>query len=354
MNPLETIVSLSHEFGTADYVKGGGGNTSCKSADTLWVKPSGTTLSGLAAETFVRMSRAKLGGLYGLAVPAESAAREALVKDVMAAAVLPGQGGRPSVEAPLHDVLSGTFVVHTHPALVNGMTCAARGAEVCARLFPAALWVPYIDPGYTLCMDVRRRVLEYAAQHGRQPAVLVLENHGIFVTGSTAPEIRETYGRVMDALRNEYRTAGVQTALAQGAAAPADRVEAVGSRLRELLGAEAAVVAYGGAFSAATGPISPDHIVYSKAFPYTGALTGEGIAAFRKRHGYTPLVYVLPEGVFAIGVSQKKADLALELAKDGALILQVAEAFGGVRYMSDRARLFIENWEVESYRQKQM
>ncbi|MDK2858172.1 MAG: hypothetical protein PWQ89_1291, partial [Verrucomicrobiota bacterium] len=39
MQDLKTIVELSHEFGTADYVKGGGGNTSVKNAATLWVKP---------------------------------------------------------------------------------------------------------------------------------------------------------------------------------------------------------------------------------------------------------------------------------------------------------------------------
>jgi hypothetical protein len=46
--------------------------------------------------------------------------------------------------------------------------------------------------------------------------------------------------------------------------------------------------------------------------------------------------------------------LALELAIDGAMIMHYARAFGGIQFMSDRARAFIENWEVESYRKKQM
>ena len=58
MTDLEVIVKLSHEFGSADYVKGGGGNTSVKNDRTLWVKPSGTTLGGLTTETFVAMNRA--------------------------------------------------------------------------------------------------------------------------------------------------------------------------------------------------------------------------------------------------------------------------------------------------------
>ena len=63
MGSLATIVELSHEFGTADYVRGGGGNTSVKDERTLWVKPSGTTLAGLTPDTFVAMSRAGINEL---------------------------------------------------------------------------------------------------------------------------------------------------------------------------------------------------------------------------------------------------------------------------------------------------
>jgi len=349
-----TVAELSREFGTSGYVQGGGGNSSCKSADTLWVKPSGTTLSGMTPQTFVRMSRTKLDALFGLAVPTDAAAREALVKDVMAAAVLPGQKARASVEAPLHNVLGGTYVVHTHPALVNGMTCAAGGAEACARLFPDALWVPYIDPGYTLCIDVRKRVIEYAARRGRQPNLLVLENHGIFVTADTAEGVRILYRTVMDALRGQYRRAGIEMCLPECPVAPAEQVESTCRELRAILGAAAAGIAYGGRFDVAPGPISPDHIVYAKSHPCSGPLSREGVAAFHKQHGYLPLVFALDAGVFTTGEKQSRADLVLEMARDGALVMRLAAAFGGIQYMTERAKKFIENWEVESYRQKQM
>ena len=353
-NLLQTITALSHEFGTPDYVRGGGGNTSCKSADTLWVKPSGTTLAGLQPETFVALDRAALGKLFSLAIPAEATAREALVKDVMAAAVKPGQTARPSVEAPLHDVLHGTFVVHTHPALVNGLTCSRQGAKVCAELFPDALWIPYIDPGYTLCMDVRRRVQEYTAKHSRAPSLLLLENHGIFVTGNTPDEIRAIYRRVLDALRRKYATAGIVTTLPIAPPALPDVVEPVKAQLRDTISSHATGIAYSGRFAVAPGPISPDHIVYSKSFPFTGALARPNIEAFRQKHGYAPMVISTPLGVFGVGLNQKKAELALELAQDGALVQQLAAAFGGIQYMTDRAREFIEHWEVESYRAQQM
>lgn len=273
MQLLETITQLSHEFGTPDFVKGGGGNTSCKNADTLWVKPSGTTLAGLAPEKFVALNRQKLARLYTVEIPSNSSAREALVKDLMAAAVLPGHTGRPSVEAPLHDILPGTFVVHTHSALVNGLTCAKQGAAACARLFPDALWIPYIDPGFTLCMDVRRRL--------RGQRLVILENHGIFVSGDTADEVRSTYRRVLDALRGEYQKAGIPTELKPGPIPNAPE------------------------------PVSPDHMVYTN-----------------------------------------HPKLGPEMAKDCALIRQLAVAFGGMQLLDERAQKFIREWEVEAYRQK--
>jgi rhamnose utilization protein RhaD (predicted bifunctional aldolase and dehydrogenase) len=354
MDLLNEIVKLSHEFGTPDYVKGGGGNTSCKSAESLWVKPSGTTLGGMTPSTFVAMNRSAMQRLYALSVPADSQAREALVKDVMAESVMPGHTGRPSVEAPLHELLTGTFVVHTHPALVNGMTCSRTGAVVCARLFPDALWIPYIDPGFTLCVDVRKRVREFVSRSGKSPSLIFLENHGVFVTGDTADEIRSTYRRVMETLRAEYSRAGIAMTLSLAAPADAGAVEAVRAMIYGVMGPDASAIVNAAGFAVAEGPVSPDHIVYSKSFAYTGELTRSGMSAFRAAHGYMPKVIVTPAGVFGVSPAMKQAALALELAQDGALVCQLARAFGGIQFMSDRARLFIENWEVESYRQKQV
>ena len=349
---LDTIIDLSHEFGTPDYVKGGGGNTSAKDADTLWVKPSGTTLAGLTAQTMVAMDRAKLGRLYAVPTPSAPAAREALVKDMMAAAVRPESKGRPSVEAPLHDTFSARYVVHTHPALVNGMTCGRDGEAACRRLFPDALWMPYIDPGYTLCMEVRKALKARVARDGREPELLFLENHGLFVAADTAAGIRAAYDRVMRALAAEYRQAGVSAILKTGPAPAAADVTAMTQHLQAALGPDAAGVAAGGAIPVPAGPISPDHIVYSKSYPLRVSPTAAAVAQYKAKYGYAPKVVVAGGAVWGVGTNAKNAALALEFAQDGALVEQLAAAFGGIRYLSDRARDFIDNWEVESYRRQ--
>ena len=350
MNEMDVIVELSHELGGPAYVKGGGGNTSVKNESTLWVKPSGTTLSGLTPERFVAMNRAKIDDLYAVPTPKDAGAREETVKNLMAAAV-ENDAGRPSVEAPLHNVFEATYVVHTHPMLVNGLTCAVDGEAACERLFPDALWVEYIDPGYTLCMVVRERIQRYKAEHEHQPALVVLQNHGIFVAADTAEEIRALYSRVMDAVREEYLAAGIELDLAIADTPVAPETEAA---IQSTFGADAAFLASSGLFPVAPGPITPDHLVYARAYPYSGSLGAKGADAYRAEHGFAPKIVIAGDRVYGIGSSQKNADLALELAQDGAFVMQLSVAYGGINYMTAGQREFIENWEVEAYRQAQV
>ena len=350
MKEIQTIIELSHEFGTKDYVKGGGGNVSVKNETTLWVKPSGTTLAELTEDSLLEMNRTKIDKLYSVKKPSEAVEREELVKNMMADAVV-SDSGRPSVEAPLHNVFGATYVVHTHPALLNGLTCAKNGATACQRLFPDALWVEYIDPGYTLCMEVRKRIENFKATNGCEPALLILQNHGIFAAADTANEIRELYNRVMSTLSTKYKKTDISTVLT---ISESEDSTVTTDAIQSLFGDDANFISSCEMFGYAPGPITPDHLVYSKAFPFTDELTIEKAQAYKKKRGYVPKIVIAEDNVYGIGVSQKNADLALELAQDGALVKQFSEAFGGIQYMTDSQRKFIENWEVEAYRQKQM
>lgn len=348
---LQEITALSHEFGTPDHVKGGGGNTSFKDGQTVWVKPSGTTLADLRPENFVAVDRRKLAALYEMEVPPDSAEREARVKDLMMRAVCGGSRGRPSVETPLHDILEAPFVVHTHTTLVNGLTCSREGRAAAARIFPDALWVPYTDPGFTLSMIVRRMVGAYREARGRQPTVILLENHGVFVAGRTPEEIRAIYADILEKVSANYRRADISMYLKEEPPQPTAAEERA---IRELLGRDAAEVVAAPAFAVAEGPLTPDHIVYARAIPFTGPLRRERVEAFVRDHGYPPRVVATGSSVYGIGRSRIAAQRALDLARDGGLVRQLAQAFGGVQYMTRDARRFIETWEVESYREQQI
>jgi len=107
MQELTETAALSRKFGaTEDYVFLGGGNTSFKTNDTLYIKPSGTTLATLQPEQMIAMERSAIRRLFSEELPEGTWEREAAVKDFMALAVRPVGSGRPSVEAPIHEVIN--------------------------------------------------------------------------------------------------------------------------------------------------------------------------------------------------------------------------------------------------------
>lgn len=350
---LHTISALSVEFGGERYVRGGGGNTSCKNGSTLWVKPSGLALSDMTPDGFVALSRERLDRLYDAVFPADAAGREGAVKDFMAGTVVPGSKGRPSVEAPLHNSFPQRFVVHTHPALVNGLTCGGAGEEACARLFPGALWLDFVEPGYTLSMKVREAMRAYEKRNGVMPEMLFLGNHGLFIAHDEAAGVRRLHGEVMGKVAAEVEKAGFSGEPARGPAPDAAVAAGVADRVRAVLKDDATAVSPGGWFKIPEGAASPDHIVYCRSYMFEGEPVAAALETYHGKHGYWPRVVAAPEGVFGFGPTQKVADLALELAWDAALVARYACAFGGMHYLEKRFIDFIEAWEVESYRQKQ-
>ena len=119
---LSQIVTISNRYGAnPDFVLAGGGNTSYKDSDFLYIKGSGTTLANITEDGFVKMNRGKLNAMFEKAYSADPAQREAQVlEDMMDAREKTELSKRPSVETLLHHLIPYTYIVHTHPALLNG------------------------------------------------------------------------------------------------------------------------------------------------------------------------------------------------------------------------------------------
>ena len=178
----------------------GGGNTSFKDDATLTIKASGTALADSTAEGFVEMDRAALTGLLDRDLGADVTAREDRFKQaIMEARLHPERGQRPSVECTLHNLIPGRFVVHTHATVANMLTCCAGGEALARELFgDTILWVPYVDPGYTLARSLKEKLAAWQTKTGRRaPDAVLMASHGLIVCGDTPDEVRERTGRVL-------------------------------------------------------------------------------------------------------------------------------------------------------------
>lgn len=353
---MKTLVRMSRLYGNdSNFVLANGGNTSYKTAKHLFIKPSGISLANIDEYDFVKLERVRIRRVFELKPPKNANQREALVKRVMQETVAFDSEGRPSVEAPLHEALDFKYVVHLHPALVNGMTCGRDGKSICGKLFPDALWVDYSDPGYSLAVKVKGEVEAYTKRESVQPAVIFLQNHGVFVGADSEKSVKSIYARIMETLSGFYHKKRVATELNSGTINLAG-INEIAPALRTHLALEKQRVAVVTCepFDVAEGPLTPDHVVYAKSYALTArSVTPAAIAKFVAKHGYKPPVVSIPGGaVFCAGGTLKDAITIAKLARDGALVRQLSAAFGGTHYISTKGREFIENWEVESYRKQ--
>jgi rhamnose utilization protein RhaD (predicted bifunctional aldolase and dehydrogenase) len=200
---IEDLVAISRYYGSnPEYVVAGGGNTSFKQGATLFIKGSGASLADITGAGFVQMDRDRLAQIWEKSYPSHNAEREAAVLADLMASRKPGEEQkRPSVETLLHDILPFNFVVHTHPAVVNGLTCSVKGEKAAAELFGTdALWIPSTNPGYILSLAVKNAMTAYKAVQGRYPSIIFLQNHGVFVGADSTDGIKNLYQRIMDTI----------------------------------------------------------------------------------------------------------------------------------------------------------
>ena len=361
-NELAQLAAMSNKYGADPaYVLAGGGNTSFKSADNLWIKGSGTSLATIRPEDFVVMDRKELAKMWKAAYPADEKAREAAVLQDMMNARVEGETRRPSVETLLHDLFPQQFILHVHPALVNGITCSQEGRKAMERLLPDAVWVDACKPGYILALECKEKMDAYKAATGKDCRLLFLQNHGIFFAGEDTAQV--------DALAQQVMTTLASAIVRQPDLTPgegdADRVAQLTSVLCALYGDDqTASVAFTVcpeilSYDPATKSLSPDHIVYAKAkqLALPANVDAEGVAdAFRSfvaENGYKPkIVFVKDLGMFSCGMNEKEALTAQTIMLDAIKVVAYTESFGGVSPMPDFLIDFIVNWEVESYRSK--
>ncbi|NLK39943.1 MAG: SDR family NAD(P)-dependent oxidoreductase [Clostridiales bacterium] len=372
---LETIVKISNKYGAnPDYVLAGGGNTSYKDDQYLYIKGSGTTLATIKADGFVRMDRAMLSAMLDRKYSEDEVEREReVLADLMEARCRGEEHKRPSVETLLHNLFSKTYVVHLHPALSNGLCCGVNGEAETRRLFGSrAVWVPITKPGYILALAVGEAMRLHKSKHGKDADIVILQNHGIFVAGDDEAEIDSIYDFLFSTLDNALTSKPDFSEVT----VDKERAALVAPALRMLLkdGPTSSVtfrtnkqiadfVKDEESFYPVSSAYTPDHIVYCRPWPLfvksadnideQYQLIQAGIADYKEKHGFLPrIVAIQGLGIFAHGAGKKQADICADVFLDTVKIGCYTNSFGGPLFMTEDMIDFIVNWEVEAYRSK--
>jgi len=364
---LSTLVAISNKYGqNPDLVLAGGGNTSVKENGVMFVKASGTSLGTITEAGFVSMDVSALNKIIDKPYPENDAERERLaLQDMMDARMPNDREKRPSVEALLHALFPQKYVVHLHPALVNGMTCGKNGEAIARELFgESIIWIGPCKPGLVLAKLCAEKLCAYKASTGKEGNLIILENHGIFFAAETPEEIESMLSDVMAKLSGVLK----EGLSADAGTTSADAVAACTAKIRARMG-DATLVAFEGSANTMrfTGcshcvkplmkPFTPDHIVYCRAyfcFAESVDAIPAAIDAYEAAYGMMPRVLIVAKtGAFICEQTEKNLERALLLFRDAVKVAIYAASFGGVSPMPDWLTEFIVNWEVESYRSKQ-
>ena len=344
---LNPLIEISRRYGAdSSYVLLGGGNTSVKEDGILYVKASGHALGGIDEGGFVRMDLSKLDRIWHKTYSDDDEAREDEVLADMMACRLPGETSRPSVEALLHALLPFPYVVHLHPALINGITCAQRGRSDEAPLFRCPLGgvgQAGLHPGERGAHPDGRSLL--SDDLSREP------RH--FVGSDSIEGIEGIYDHVMGTIEEALvrKPDFKQMPYDEEEVASLTKVLESESGQRVLFACNKEIrsfLANATTFEPVSSSFTPDHIVYAGFKPLwieRGTDVKAAYRSFEKEYdGAAKIVCVERLGVFSVG------EKPLPLFLDTVAIAVYSESFGGPKFMTGEMIEFIRNWEVERYR----
>jgi len=371
---INELIEISKYYGVnKEYVIAGGGNTSFKDNETIWIKASGKALAEMNEEGLVALNRERLHIISTGTYSDDSVTREEQVKeDLFRSIIGPVNNKRPSVETSLHEIIQYKFVVHLHPTIINGLLCSRNAKSLSQKLFgEIVLFVPYTDPGYTLFKKLESEILSYRSKFSHDPQIIFLENHGSFVGADTTDEIKKIYTDIIQKIKEQIPP------LSDVESLPYNPVlNKVLPTIRILLsGEQPGVIRFRNnsliarfyqnqqEFHKISLPLTPDIIVYCKTrYLYIEqSSTAEKILdSFRyqlphfiSEYGYLPKVFIIKDmGVFAIGETFVDAEACINVYEDLIKISYYASLCGGIKFLIPEQVEFIDHWEVENYRRQ--
>ena len=342
---LDNFTRISTSVGArADYVQGGGGNTSAKLEGGLMaIKASGYCLKDIRPDkAYAVLDYEALRGFYNNTDPAtladvEKAGSEqakANTKAVEGLAAL-----RPSVEAGFHSILD-TYVAHSHSVYANLAACSAELEAIAKDALADADyswgWVSYVDPGARLTFSIRDEVRRVEAETGRRPAAIFMQNHGLIAHSDDPDMCLRVHTDVNDRIAKAF---GIENG-----SFPKVGVKDIGDGLFEADCPFLTQQLASGDFSEKSlleSPLYPDQLVFlTGVFSFGEGKPQEGLALCNPK-----------TGVVTFNMPAAKAQVIAETLTAVLFICRAIEKKGyTLSTMGEAAKAFIANWESEKYR----
>lgn len=321
---LEAMSKYSGE--RFDLVQAGGGNSSVKVGDWMFIKASGYNLTNVCVNSgYVVIDNSQL----------KTDIRNQKTKDVIHYNVLGKKRG--SIETYMHSILK-KYTLHLHPIQVNRILVSKEAEKIIQQIYPNSLVIDYLTPGIKISNEINKGY--------RNENVIFLINHGLIITCDDYDGVNTHLNNVLDAFEiyqgvdfEEYKFTNVISKeintmfnINNVSYLCEDRI--IRSYLinkRELFKERVTF---------------PDELIYCGVEIMFGFETWI-IEDFKSKYGESPKIIVFNDTVYITSHSINKCKEIEEVLKSKLMIL---DSDYKKNYLSVDEICFLNNWDAEKYR----
>ncbi len=357
-----------------DLVLHGGGNTSVKIDDVLYVKGSGWDLATIEEPGFSPVDLAALQ---------EMATREHLSDSQMVkeqrAALHDQSAPNPSIEAILHAIIPFEFVDHTHADAVVTLTNTPDGKKLIKDVYGEnVLIIDYVMPGFILAKHIYNvtKHMDWDSIEG-----IVLMNHGIFTFDDDA---KTSYDKMIELVSKAeaYLESNTKRLPAcSPKSLPAEFLNTLGEKVSALRQCDITVNVIeddaccqlasqeNAGHIVHQGELTPEHVIRIKPFP---AIIGDDIETDLQRFVDTYMDYfethatqdhicldkapryalIKGFGAVTFGKDEKENRVISDIVRHTAKAMLQAEQLGGWTSLKPSDIFDMEYWELEQAKLK--
>ncbi len=373
--PLQLRVYTSQLLGQSEeLVLHGGGNTSYKSDDTLYVKGSGWNLVDIEEAGFSPVA---------LDVLKEMATRDSLGDTQMVkeqrAALRDMNAPNPSIEAILHAIIPFTYVDHTHTDAIVTISNTPDGKELLKQIYgDKVLLIDYVMPGFVLSKHIyeQTRGIDWNALEG-----IILLNHGLFTFDDDAKRSYEKHIALVTKAEQYIETHTTLPTACESKALDNSFFDTLNNEVAKLRGSNIVAIILDSAQACALsklpnletilskGELTPEHVIRIKPFPAViDENLQEGLDQFVNAYrlyfqnnasaeqiclDLAPRYAIIKGfGAVAFGRDEKETNIIADIVEHTVKAMLIAEQLGGWQSLAQKDIFDMEYWELEQAKLK--
>lgn len=363
-NYLTDFIALSKFAGERfDLVQAGGGNTSVKLPNgKMLIKASGVNLSDIDLNKgYTTIDNQNLINIFqdpSIQQAQGKQTKEIIAKQYVQQATLT-PAIKPSIETTLHTLLN-THVLHTHPIVVNAITCRSSWKIVLQELFNNLnpLFISYKTPGIELATELNTQLTLYKETYHTLPDIIFLQNHGLIVTADAWEDVRGLTDKVTNTLEqwlkvdfNHFRSTNkISELINKNCETNNISLVSTDSIILSTIQSNKQLLF--------TKPFCPDTLVYCgyKPLEITDQDGTNQILEYKNTYNDYPKVVLFKGNIYFIAPTIRKAKESEDVFKFHLLshqnALQPIVPAQKINYLSDEEQYYLANWDAEHYRQQ--